>query len=559
MLFPMLPLAVSFLWSGGYYEYSSVIIGVLAAVAICVGSRVKKQEVFCENYLLFAACLTFFYFLSCIYAVDRGMAFLGVGKKSAILLFALVLSMLTIEQRRTILRRLPEMAVLTVVVGAIGAVFPFTRSYVIAAGRFCGTFGYANAYALFLLLALLVLLETYTERHGFGKFVIGGILLIALWFTGSRYTWVLTGCVLVLSIVRQKKLRKIALCTLSVVGVATLSAATIFRQSEAIGRLFTTNLSTFYGRLLYWQDAWSLMKKHFFGTGYLGYYYEQNQVQTGVYTVRYVHNDFLQWILDIGWLPALLLCLFFVFALLNKKRPFGQKILLLTLVLHSFMEFNLEHTALAFLLVLILSCTGEKLIPERKKRGQNGNTIRCLPEGARRTTAFVLGGVCLYLSVPLSLYALGNMEKAVAWYPAYTDARLALLSVEEDPVKAEQLADTILEQNDSAFLAYDAKAQVAFQNGQWEDMMRYKKCAIARNKYNADEYMDYLIMLNEVLLYSQEQSDVELQDKTIAEMEQLVSMVAENEATVSFLGKKIDDRVQIALPEDIVEQINNLR
>ena len=65
------------------------------------------------------------------------MASFGVGKKSAILLFALVLSMLTIEQRQAILRRLPEMAVLTVVVGAIGAVFPFTRSYVIAAGRFC--------------------------------------------------------------------------------------------------------------------------------------------------------------------------------------------------------------------------------------------------------------------------------------------------------------------------------------------------------------------------------------------------------------------------------------
>lgn len=182
-----------------------------------------------------------------------------------------------------------------------------------------------------------------------------------------------------------------------------------------------------------------------------------------------------------------------------------------------------------------------------------------LPARTGKTASLILGCVCLYLAVPLSMYAMGNMKSAVGWYPAYTDAGLALLSLEEDPGKAEEMADMILKQNDTAFLAYDAKAQVAYQNNEFEDMMRYKKCAIARNKYDANEYMDYLTMLNDMLIYSQEQTDRELQDKTITEMEQLLTLIEENEDTVSDLGRKIDDRVEIALPEDIVEQIKNLR
>lgn len=543
---PMVLLIISLLWSGGYYEYCSAILGVFAAIMILTVNRKSRKKISCENHLIFAACLTFFYLLSCLYATDRGMAFTGLAKKSVILFFALIISGLTMEQRRWLLHKLPEMSVLTVLVGAIGAMVPFTRSYVVSAGRFSGTFGYANTYGLFLLLALLVLLETYTKRKRWVDIFIAAILLTALWFTGSRYTWLLTGIILILYAVRQKKTRKIAVFILALLGVATLSAATMFRQSEAMGRLFSTNLSTFYGRLLYWQDAWKLMKRHFFGMGYLGYYYEQTEVQTGVYTVRYVHNDFLQWILDIGWIPALLLILLLGFALYNKKRPFEQRILLLTLFLHSMLEFDFEHTSVAFLWILVLSCTEEKIKLE-------------IPHRTGKAVVVILGCICFYLSVPLCTYAMGKMEHAVSWYPPYTEARLALLSMEEKPVEAEQIADIILKQNDTAFLAYDAKAQVAFLNDEFEDMMYYKKCAIARNKYNGNEYTEYLTMLNEVLLYSQEQSDENLQETIISEMEQLLVLIQKNEATVSYLGKMIDDKVEIALPEDIVMQIKNLR
>lgn len=554
LICPIILLFIGSLWCGGYYEYSSAILGVLAAVMVWVNGKKEKRELPCDNYLLFAGCLTFFYLLVVPVATDSGMAFTGVVKKSTFLLFALLLSTLTVEQRRWMLHRLPEMAVLTAAIGGLCALFPITRPYVVAAGRFCGTFGYANTYAVFLLLALLVLVETFVDRKGWWKFVMGGILFLALWFTGSRYTWLLTGFMMFVYAVRNKKNRKIAICILGILIVATLTAAIFFRQSEAMGRFFTTNLSTFWGRLLYWQDAWHLIQKHGFGMGYLGYYYEQTQVQTGMYTVRFVHNDLLQWLLDLGWLPMLLLLLLVGYGLFSKKRPKGEKGLLLALILHSCLEFDLEHTAVAFLWILVLSCTEESVLSVRKSK----HDMKA-PMWVRKSMALILGGLCLYMAVPLCLYAGGNSRKAVAWYPLYTDARLALLSEERNPDEAEKMADRILKQNDTVFLAYDAKAQVAFQNHEFEAMMYNKRCAIERNKYDANEYIYYLNMLNEALLDSQKQSDAVLQDRIITEMEQLPDLIRSKEATVSPLGKKIDDQVDIALPDEIVVQIQNLR
>ena len=57
--------------------------------------------------------------------------------------------------------------------------------------------------------------------------------------------------------------------------------------------------STFLGRILYVQDALPLILKHPFGLGYYGYYFIQQSVQTGVYTVVNAHNELIQILLDV--------------------------------------------------------------------------------------------------------------------------------------------------------------------------------------------------------------------------------------------------------------------
>ena len=60
------------------------------------------------------------------------------------------------------------------------------------------------------------------------------------------------------------------------------------------------NASTLQGRLLYWEDAIKMLAKRPAGLGYMGYFYFQQAEQTGVYSVRFVHNEWIQWVLDYG-------------------------------------------------------------------------------------------------------------------------------------------------------------------------------------------------------------------------------------------------------------------
>ena len=78
--------------------------------------------------------------------------------------------------------------------------------------------------------------------------------------------------------------------------------------------------STLIGRFLYWQDALPLVFTHPFGLGYMGYYYLQGSVQTGVYTTVFVHNDFLQLLLDFGWIPGIAAAAVFFRSLFSGKQ-----------------------------------------------------------------------------------------------------------------------------------------------------------------------------------------------------------------------------------------------
>lgn len=525
----------TFLLFGGYYEFVSAILAVAAVIIslFCNGRGESKRKV--DNYFLFAFLLAFFYVASSFYAIDRGMAWTGVVKKCYPFLFAVLISKMGIEQRKRLLKKLPQFACTLTVLSGLAICIPEFRSHIWMAGRFAGTFQNANAYALFLLLAILTKIERWEKTKIVLNIVEFAILLFALYLTGSRFTWIMAITVCIIVVLRYGKQRKWYIVLLGVLLSVTVGAATFFQNTEAIGRLFTTNRSTLYGRILYWKDAVQLIPKHPFGMGYLGYYYAQTQIQTGAYTVRYVHNDWLQWVLDVGCIPALILLLCILCALVDKKRCFLEKMLLLVILVHGCMEYDLEYNAITILLVLILSC--------KEEVAGNGKSwdINLMTE---KTILVIIGIICLYFSVPLTLYASGNTKTAVLWYPVYTDAQIANLSLEEKPQKADMLADQIIKQNKTVALAYDAKALVAYLNSDWNKMFYYKKEAIKNNKFDVSEYTQAIELLNAM---EKETGESEIVQMRINEVK---SMAQKNEASVSTLGKMIDDQVELDLDEN---------
>lgn len=134
------------------------------------------------------------------------------------------------------------------------------------------------------------------------------VLLSGIALTGSRTSFFVLMAVLTGYMVLHKAsgIRRILL--LLTAGMVVLTGLYVILTGNAanVGRYLTsfTNTSTFLGRLLYDKDALPIILRHPLGLGYMGYYYLQGSFQTGVYSVLHIHNELLQILLDVGWIPA---------------------------------------------------------------------------------------------------------------------------------------------------------------------------------------------------------------------------------------------------------------
>lgn len=112
--------------------------------------------------------------------------------------------------------------------------------------------------------------------------------------------------------------------------------------------------STWKGRILYDLDALKMIAKYPFGMGYHGYAYVQGRMQTGVYKTLFVHNDWLQAALDLGILPAVLFAAVMLRQLLKGSQSSMQKQILLLIMLHMLVDFDLQFAAIGLLGLLCL-------------------------------------------------------------------------------------------------------------------------------------------------------------------------------------------------------------
>lgn len=117
-----------------------------------------------------------------------------------------------------------------------------------------------------------------------------------------------------------------------------------------------------------------------------------------------------------------------------------------------------------FIFVLLLSCSDEKIYEKFN-----------VPADVFKYRAVVFGLVCVYMALPLSFYAAGNIDAALKTYPVYTDAYAAKLSETQDMDEGEKIAKKLLKQNETVSLAYSALAQAACQEGKIDKVAEYEK------------------------------------------------------------------------------------
>lgn len=532
---------------GMYYEFCGTIAFVIiTGLLLWAVHRERKLAISFDVGTTMAALLTISYLFTVIWAVDRGMAFLGFFKAAWVFLFLLGVQWLCPDSREKILTMVAYIGVAQCLISFVGYFIPYLQEHLYVNHRLGGFFQYPNTFAVFLLAGVIILCEK--EKMTAWDYVFTAVLMVGIGMTGSRTVFVLTVLVYLIVLIHRKN------AGLLVEGIvfAVLLGIVLFVSKDAasIGRITTFSLkeSTFVGRLLYVVDALPVLLKHPFGMGYLGYYYIQNEIQTGVYTVRYIHNDWLQIGLDIGWIPQVLYGVAIVKTWISKSVNIRNKMILAVLFLHGLFDFDAQYMFIFLIILLIMSEAEWEWIPERYQ------TLR-VRKNTWAAVVAVFGVAAIYLTIPLMAAYLEHPDIAVKWYPWYTEEQLKLLSKSEDVDEVDAMADKILAQNDTCALAYQAKATVAYCYDDYANMIQWQKEAIARDYFNYDVYVDYASMLYD----GAEQlgdTDPELAQECIDELKNIPDYLKEAQSKVSRLGTMIDEQPQLSVDDTLSELLN---
>ncbi len=538
---------LSFILAGGFHEEVSCLLSLLLSLRLLFYAFKNKYILFKINAVSIACSFVFgFYILSCIWAVDSGMAVFGIIKYLPVFLFLLCL-MQNEDIKEVLISYLPYIAVGLTVVSAVLMQISALKSYFSVSGRFSGCFQYPNTFAAFLLISELSVFAK--EKLKLFDFLLMFVLLFGIFYTGSRTVFILMiiSNIAMVFVGKRGKLKLIfgaagIICIIGVIVYTLISGNNIF------GRLLNISLkeSTFVGRILYFKDSIPLIAKHPFGLGYNGYYYIQQTVQTGVYLQKHVHNDFLQTMLDIGWLPFLLLIYAVIKKLLCRKTSIERKIILITFVLHSSFDFNLQFTAMYFIFILLLYTNSDK----EYKLGHKNVLVAV-------SCAVILFN--LYFSAVVMCFRFGAYGVADKLYPYYTENTAELLKKAETAEEMEALADRILKQNKYLPLAYSAKSRVSFSKGDFEKLVEYKHKVFENAPYVYSDYEEYCYMLiNAISMYTQA-GDTYSVNFCRNELIRTFDTVKALPDTLSTLGKMIDTKPRTLFPDDITDYVKALK
>lgn len=540
-------LLLSILCVGGFNEHISCLLSCITSAYFLFQIFSRKEIKFQPN--LFSASiavLCLFYGLTCFWAIDSGMALIGFFKFMPVLLYIFLLWQE--EKESEILDVLPYIAAGLVVISAVGAQIPFLKAFFVVAGRFAGFFQYPNTFALFLLLCELMILQKgrlKTIDYISVCTLIGGLL-----YTGSRTVFILfiISNIAMVLMIANKKVRITLLAVMAFSMMAVLLAMYLFKDNAIINRYLNMDFgaSTFIGRILYVVDALPLLLKYPFGMGYMGYYYIQNSIQTGVYNVTYVHNDFLQIFLDVGWIPGILFLIAVISFFFKKAVTMPRKLIVGTFCLHTLFDFNLQFIAMFLFFITLMDVDREKVRTIKTKKWMNVVSI----------AVFVLN---LYMAVALLFAHYDQTRLANTLYPYNTRNTLHMMERETDLQEADRIADRIIKQNDTYFAPYSIKAKYAYSIGDFVEVIRNKNEVFLRYPFKYTEYKEYCVMLiNGVALYTQ-QGDMSSVDICNREILAAYEKLEGNKTRLSELGSRIEEQPTLELSESVLTYINKLK
>lgn len=535
---------------GGFHLASSAVLSTALLIALFVNAWKQNDLLWYKNdSILAVSALLFGLAASAFWAVDRGMATLGFLQFFPILPFALLVMHMPAKEKDRVLESIPMSGAIMTVLSFLLRYVPTFHGFFTVQGRLAGFFQYPNTFAIFLLCGLIVCF--WSDRSLHLRILCACFLLFGILVSGSRTVFILSVVAIVaFCVLRKDKTSLIFAGSLLALGILIVVIYAVeIGDVRSVGRFLTTSLSesTLLGRILYDKDALPVILRHPFGLGYLGYYFTQHSFQTGVYSVMFVHNELLQMLLDVGWIPSLVFVCAVVENIFSKDNTPCQRMLLTVLGIHSLLDFDFQFIAVLFLFLFCMDF--------QKGRAKS---IR-IRKSICALAGIPLSLILLYFGASQGLQLFGMHHTALRLYPYLTTAQIGAMSECTDLGDANDYAQQIIARNTFVAEAYRVRAGYAYSQGDIRQFIEDGYTALERDPYNTDGYRDYGDKLLTVIHKGKSIHDQQLVQISEQALQKMQMLLEKTRQRTSALAWRINDQPDFSLSKELEEYIKLLQ
>jgi hypothetical protein len=525
---------------GGLHDLNWVFFITILILAGLIFKILKNKEVKLPSgfNLLLVVGYALSYFIVSFYAIDKGAAFLGFLKVSSILFIILLFLQYDFkeEEKQSLFYTIPYSGAFITIISILFWTVFFKE------GRLQGLFNYANTFSLWLLMGTIVILFD-NNKLKLKQNIILSVLLIGVMLANSRSISILLLLIYVLAIFINKSKRKDLLKTTGLIGILAIIIALIMSASGINNRLenVTVKSSEFVNRIIYFEDAARLILKNPFGYGFLGWWNIQGYEQTGVYDCVYVHNSALQVMLDVGVVPAILLMILLINSFFSKKVSLKEKLLLVIILGHSLIDFDMEFLILQYFIFLI--------IPYK--------TIRLNKYKLINSFLIMICLIYLYFFTVVQSNQFGNYKLAYTLYPNYTDAIISQMFITENSEKFE-LAKRANRLNKYSIDVINVLLEEALASNNIDKANAYYENILEADKYTMLNYINYTEFLSNVISYYNNQKD---DINTLKYMEKIINIKNKIQKVLDNtnpLVMETEHKPRLEMPKEMLDFIEEI-
>lgn len=484
---------------GGYYVFYSAVVGIVLAVLLLINIFKFKEIKYSASFTFFVLMfMCVMYFVTKFWAVDKSMAIHGFVKFFSSFLFVVTLIQIDKDEQKTLLCSVPLTAVVMTVFTYLMGFTAFGKNrFYDNIGDLHGTFEYANAFAIYLLVGIIVAL--FSDIKLPFKIITFIVCVFGIYKSNSRAVW-LVSVFMVVVIITYFIFKHVdnTKNKVSVVFLGILFAVLVFILLYRFGIVekvwnYVSTDSSFNERLLYYTDAFHYILKHPFGKGAYAFYFAQPAFQSAYYYAIDVHCDFLQYAIEIGVIPAVLFVAVVVKQLCSKQNSVLQKFVILTIVLHSLVDYDLQFTSILFVLLLCFDY-------------QNIKTIEVTSKLVPSVIALVFA--LFYGVIGLSAFCnyIGDHQKSVYYYKN-TPSLIILMQSTNDKQSAYVLAQEILKRNDSVYEPNNVMANIYSADNKYGKAVKQMELVIEKDPRTMQHYCDYIDLLVKASKYYDERGE----------------------------------------------------